>query len=140
MTSRIPRPAAAGQRVSASNGDTAAEAQAKLSSSEQKAQKGRPQRKTPLVEGTPLMRQIDRAPPGDVVRKASKTQWKAELARKRSNLSFFEDAFSENQESPARARVLGDSMVMAEVKTNVIVRKERLSLPVGKKKMKKKKN
>ena len=86
------------------------------------------------------MRQIDRAPPGDVVRKASKTQWKAELARKRSNLSFFEDAFSENQESPARARVLGDSMVMAEVKTNVIVRKERLSLPVGKKKMKKKKN
>lgn len=69
------------------------------------------------------MRHIDQAPPGDVVRRGSKGQSRADLARQRSSRNFFEDAFAMNQTSPARARVHGDAIVMAEVRTNVIVRR-----------------
>lgn len=68
------------------------------------------------------MRHIDRAPPGDIARRTSKSQSRADLARQKSKRSFFEDAFSVSPNSPARERVHGDAIVMAEVKTNVIVR------------------
>jgi hypothetical protein len=67
------------------------------------------------------MRHIDRPPPGDIVRRSSKSQPKADLARQKSKRNFFDDAFSANTTSPARERVHGDAIVMAEVKTNVMV-------------------
>jgi hypothetical protein len=68
------------------------------------------------------MRHIEKALPGDIVRKTSRTQPRADLARQKSKRNFFEEAFSANPVSPARERVHGDAIVMAEVKTNVIVR------------------
>ena len=69
------------------------------------------------------MRHIDRAPPGDMARRPSKPQPKvADLTRQKSKRNFFEDAFSDNPPSLARERVHGDAIVLAEVKTNVIVR------------------
>jgi hypothetical protein len=60
-------------------------------------------------------------PPGDIVRRSSKSQPRADLARQKSKRNFFDDAFSANTTSPARDRVHGDAIVMAEVKTNVMV-------------------
>jgi hypothetical protein len=72
------------------------------------------------------MRHIDRAPPGDTVRrttnKSQSQQPRADLTRQKSKRNFFEDAFAVNPTSPARECVHGDAMVLAEVKTNVIVR------------------
>lgn len=80
-----------------------------------------------------IMRDIDRLPPGDVtstagpkrVSKLSSSSNKrasvAELSRQKSNLNFWEGAFSVNEVSPAKERIRGDAIVMAEVKTNVIV-------------------
>ncbi|KAK3943007.1 Tautomerase/MIF superfamily [Diplogelasinospora grovesii] len=99
----------------------------KKSFAERKAQMvGRPAMAattTHLVVGDHLLRDIDRALPGDVVRRtARKTQSKPDraLARKRSN--FFENAFSA-KDSPnvAKERVRGDAIVMADVRTNVII-------------------
>jgi hypothetical protein len=60
-----------------------------------------------------------------MMRKTPKAPPKTDLARQRNNLNFFEDAFSSSsatgQPSPARARLHSDAIVMAEVKTNVIV-------------------
>jgi len=67
------------------------------------------------------MRDIDRPPPGDILRRTRISPSKPDLAKRRSNINFFEDAFSMTETSPAKERVRGDSMVMAEVKTNVIV-------------------
>ncbi|KAL2169676.1 hypothetical protein VTG60DRAFT_5815 [Thermothelomyces hinnuleus] len=77
---------------------------------------------SPLVEGNQHLRHIDRAPPGDIVRRAREVRASANLARQKSKRNFFEDAFSVNPTSPARERVRGDAIVLAEVKTNVIVR------------------
>ncbi|KAK3391969.1 hypothetical protein B0T20DRAFT_69986 [Sordaria brevicollis] len=84
-----------------------------------------------------IMREIDRPPPGDVTegpaakrseQKLSKSSSKrasvAELSRQKSNLNFWEGAFSVNEVSPAKERVRGDALVMAEVKTNVIISDE----------------
>ncbi|KAK0621325.1 Tautomerase/MIF superfamily [Bombardia bombarda] len=82
-----------------------------------------------LVEGGRLMRDIDR-PPGDVVSRERKPQHQQQqqstpkLAKKRSNFNFFEDAFSVHETSPAKEKVRGDAIVMAEVKTNVIISDE----------------
>lgn len=76
-----------------------------------------------LVDGNRIMRDIDRPPPGDVIRRARKAPSKPDLEKRRSNINFFEEAFSTTETSPAKERVYGDSMVMAEVKTNVIVRR-----------------
>ncbi|KAK4225508.1 Tautomerase/MIF superfamily [Podospora fimiseda] len=62
--------------------------------------------------------------PGDVVRRAHKAPSKPELAKQRSRIDFFEDVFSLNETSSARERVHGDAVVMAEVKTNVIISDE----------------
>ncbi|KAK5664238.1 hypothetical protein OQA88_454 [Cercophora sp. LCS_1] len=46
------------------------------------------------------------------------------LVKKRSAVSFFEDAFSVGENSAAKERIRGDAIVMAEVKTNVIISDE----------------
>ncbi|KAK3302188.1 Tautomerase/MIF superfamily [Chaetomium strumarium] len=100
------------------------EPQAELSFLGRKGRKGSPQPTPNLVEGNHLMRNIDRAPPGDIVRRASKTRSRADLPRQKSMRNFFEDAFSTHPSTPARERVHGDAIVMAEVKTNVIISDE----------------
>jgi hypothetical protein len=90
-----------------------------MSWSERKAQM--PRTATPhLVEGDSHLRPIDRAPPGDVVMKARRAE-SHELVKQRS--TFFEDAFSVKESNPARESVRREAIVLAEVKTNVIVRK-----------------
>jgi hypothetical protein len=79
-----------------------------------------------MVEGnTQLLRTIDRGPPGDVSMRqqqtARKTKPRPEIAQQRS--SYFEDVLQATREiNPVREKVRGESMVTAEVKTNVIVR------------------
>ena len=78
-----------------------------------------------------IMRDIDRPLPGDVATAGAKRVSKSsssskqpsvvELSRQKSKLNFWEDAFSVNEVSPAKERIRGDAIVMAEVKTNVIV-------------------
>ncbi|KAK3692376.1 Tautomerase/MIF superfamily [Podospora appendiculata] len=77
-----------------------------------------------LVEGDRHMRNIDKPLPGDVVRRARKSSSKPDLTKRRSNLNFFEDVFSISDTNPAKERVRGDALVLAEVKTNVIISDE----------------
>ncbi|KAK3357348.1 Tautomerase/MIF superfamily [Lasiosphaeria hispida] len=77
-----------------------------------------------LVEGGQLTRGIDRPLPGDVGHRARKSHSKQDLGKKRSNVNFFEDFFGVNESNVAKERVRGDAMVMAEVKTNVIISDE----------------
>ncbi|KAJ4414196.1 hypothetical protein N0V85_003248 [Neurospora sp. IMI 360204] len=81
-----------------------------------------------------IMRDIDRPLPGDVatagpkrvskLSSSSKRASVAELSRQKSNLDFWEGAFSVNEVGPAKERIRGDALVMAEVKTNVIISDE----------------
>ncbi|EAA28030.2 hypothetical protein GE21DRAFT_4698 [Neurospora crassa] len=87
-----------------------------------------------------IMRDIKRPPPGDVTVATgpkhseqklsssscsfSKQTSVAELNRQKSTLNFWESAFSVNEVSPAKERIRGDALVMAEVKTNVIISDE----------------
>lgn len=84
---------------------------------ERKAQTSRP---TPLstLERSDNMRDIERPPPGDVSRK-KRSHSKPELTKQRSD--YFEDAFGVKEANPAKDRVLSESIVMADVKTNVMV-------------------
>lgn len=69
------------------------------------------------------------APPGNLARASSgaHTMGRAELARRESD--YFDEAFSvrgegqqQQQQHPLRERIRGDSPVMLDLKTNVIVR------------------
>ncbi|KAK3333688.1 Tautomerase/MIF superfamily [Cercophora scortea] len=77
-----------------------------------------------LVEGDRNMRNIDNPLPGDSVRRERKLRSKPDLKKRRSNLSFFEDVFSTSDTNSAKERVRGDALVLAEVKTNVIINDE----------------
>lgn len=73
-----------------------------------------------LAEIDELMRPITRGPPGDHSRPEVMTMGKVELARRKSN--YCEDAcFVHGGGNPRRERILGDSMVILTLKTNVIV-------------------
>lgn len=73
-----------------------------------------------LPETDELMRPVTRRPPGDYTTPEAMTMGRAELAKRKN--TFFEDALSLHVVgSPRRERILGDSMVIAELKTNVIV-------------------
>ncbi|KAH8909970.1 Tautomerase/MIF [Coniochaeta sp. PMI_546] len=87
---------------------------------ERKAHISRP---TPLkiIEGNDNMCDIDRLPPGHVSAKKV-SQGKPELTKQRSH--YFEDAFAVKEVNPAKDRVLSESIVMADVKTNVIINDE----------------
>ncbi|EGZ71607.1 hypothetical protein NEUTE2DRAFT_64298 [Neurospora tetrasperma FGSC 2509] len=87
-----------------------------------------------------IMRDIKRPPSGDVTVatgpkhseqklsssscSSSKQTSVAVLNRQKSTLNFWESAFSVNEVSPAKERIRGDALVMAEVKTNVIISDE----------------
>ncbi|KAK4163455.1 Tautomerase/MIF superfamily [Cladorrhinum sp. PSN259] len=106
-----------------SNRTMTATVQPKQSFAERKAQNGG-SKTASLIEGDQHLRTIDRPPPGDVISRVYKAQSKPELVKQRSRIDFFEEAFSVNENSSARERVHGDAIVMAEVKTNVIISDE----------------
>ncbi|KAK4214520.1 hypothetical protein QBC37DRAFT_148242 [Rhypophila decipiens] len=83
-----------------------------------------PTPKPVLVNGNKFMRDIDRPLPGDAAQQPPRPRSKPELAKQRSNINFFEDAFAMSETSHVKERIYGDSMVLAEVKTNVIINDE----------------
>ena len=91
-----------------------------LSFAERKAQLDRAS--TPkLVEGNDLLDDIDTPLPGDTMTASPRPRSRAELAKQRS--AYFEDAFSAKPVvNPAQARLRAEATIVAEVKTNVIVR------------------
>jgi len=101
---------------------------AHLSFAQRKAQLARAS--TPhLVEGDQYtLRDIDRAPPGDPSSRPRRTQSRPEIAKQRSQ--YFDQVFSaKGTEDPAKERIRNETVVVAEVKTNVIVRTPSLSSP-----------
>lgn len=98
----------------------------------QLASAGTPTRKPLLVKGDNILRDIDRAPPGDpsqlrprrkslLALRSTDDENNPELARQRSQ--YFEDAFSarDGNTSPARERVRSEAPVLAELRTNVLI-------------------
>ncbi|KAM7221402.1 Tautomerase/MIF superfamily [Rhypophila decipiens] len=83
-----------------------------------------PTPKPVLVNGNKIMRDIDRPLPGDAAQQPPRPRSKPELAKQRSNINFFEDAFAMSETSHVKERIYGDSMVLAEIKTNVIINDE----------------
>lgn len=77
---------------------------------------------TRISEEDRLTRPIDRGAPGDAaIFSTSKTPEQRALNKRKS--AFYSDAFAQRESnSSARERVGRDSMVMVEVRTNVIVR------------------
>ncbi|KAI0123855.1 Tautomerase/MIF superfamily [Xylariales sp. AK1849] len=93
----------------------------KLSFAQQKAELLRPS-KSNLVEGNNVMRSIDRPPPGDTVNRR-KSQLQLGLAKKRS--AYFENEFAAGRAmDPTKDRVRNEAIVMAELRTNVILQDE----------------
>ncbi|KAI0023131.1 Tautomerase/MIF [Xylariomycetidae sp. FL0641] len=76
-----------------------------------------------IVEGDSMMRSITRPPPGDASSRR-KAQTHPEVAKKKS--AYFENEFSAPNRSadPVQDRVQNEAMVMAELKTNVIITDE----------------
>jgi hypothetical protein len=76
-----------------------------------------------LVEGNDVMRSIDRPLPGDVVGRR-KSQLHPGMSKK--NSAYFEAEFAgpNKSDDPAKSRILNEAMVIAELKTNVIINDE----------------
>lgn len=73
-----------------------------------------------LTEIDELMQPITRRPPGDTPKLAALTMSRAELSRRKTH--YYEEAFSGRCIADTlRERSQNDSMVVAELKTNVIV-------------------
>ncbi|KAI1777936.1 Tautomerase/MIF [Hypoxylon cercidicola] len=79
--------------------------------------------KVHLVEGNKMMRNIDRPPPGDPLG-GRKSHAHSELSKKRS--AYFENEFAATNRDPdpVRARVQNEAIVLAELRTNVIIKDE----------------
>ncbi|PSS03861.1 Tautomerase/MIF superfamily [Coniella lustricola] len=76
-----------------------------------------------VAEAEELTRPIHRLPPGSLNKIAAKTVGKVELARRKNE--YYEEAFSVRGDSnPLRTRIQCDSMVLVELKTNVIISDE----------------
>ena len=75
-----------------------------------------------MMEQRCITRDISRGSPGDqAIYSDTKSPEQRQLARQRSQ--YYEDAFSYRESiSPARERISRESMIMADVRTNVIVR------------------
>jgi hypothetical protein len=73
------------------------------------------------IEENRILRDIFRGSPGDQSKKMDReSPEQRQLARKRSN--YYEDAFASREPlNSARERVSRESMIMADVRTNVIV-------------------
>lgn len=77
--------------------------------------------KSSIVEGSDLMRNIDRPPPGDPTMNRRKSQANPGLSKRTS--AYYENEFAVGRESnSALDRVRNEALVIAELKTNVIVR------------------
>ncbi|GKT43949.1 macrophage migration inhibitory factor [Colletotrichum spaethianum] len=78
---------------------------------------------TPIVEGDGgLMRDVNHSLPGDP-RNNRKSKSQAEMAKRRS--SYYEEAFQGDRESNlVKDRVFSEAIVMAELRTNVIINDE----------------
>ncbi|KAK8136663.1 Macrophage migration inhibitory factor [Apiospora sp. TS-2023a] len=75
--------------------------------------------KSSIVEGNHLMRGVDRPLPGDMLYRR-KSQAQPALAKKKS--AYYENEFAATRKSnPALDRVRNEAIVMAELKTNVII-------------------
>ncbi|KAK4650196.1 hypothetical protein QC762_705210 [Podospora pseudocomata] len=62
---------------------------------------------------------------GDIlVRPGRKRHSRPDLVKQQNTVNFFEDAFAVSEGNTARERIHGDAIVMAEVKTNVIISDE----------------
>lgn len=73
-----------------------------------------------LTEMDELMQPITRRPPGDTPKSAALTMGWTELSRRKTH--YYEEAFSGRCVAETlRERIQSDSMVVAELKTNVIV-------------------
>lgn len=73
-----------------------------------------------LAEADELIRPITHAPPGNFSKPTAKTMGKVELAKRKND--YFEGAFSvRGDRNPVRERIRSDSIVVVELRTNVIV-------------------
>ncbi|OTB00102.1 hypothetical protein M426DRAFT_324513 [Hypoxylon sp. CI-4A] len=79
--------------------------------------------KAHIVEGNKMMRNIDRPPPGDATG-SRKSQLHPELSKKRS--AYFESEFAaaNRDTDPIKARIQNEAIVMADLRTNVIIKDE----------------
>lgn len=76
--------------------------------------------KSSIVEGSDLMRNIDRPPPGDPTMNRRKSQANPGLSKRTS--AYYENEFAVGRESnSALDRVRNEALVIAELKTNVII-------------------
>lgn len=82
---------------------------------------------TPIVEGDgTLTREVNHSLPGDGLRSNRKSKGPADLAKRRS--SYYEEAFQGDRESNVvKDRVYSEAIVMADLRTNVIVWRPHLS-------------
>lgn len=79
-----------------------------------------PQAFPQLEELAEITRPIIRAPPGDFSKPTAKTMGRAELARHKNEV--FEEAFAvRGERHPLRERIRSDSIVLLELRTNVII-------------------
>ncbi|KAK9417118.1 putative Tautomerase/MIF superfamily [Seiridium unicorne] len=94
---------------------------ASLSFAQRKAQLPHPS-KSIIVEGNDVMRNIERPPPGDMISRR-KSQQQSGLAKKRS--AYYENEFAASRETdPTKDRVRNEAIVLAELRTNVIIQDE----------------
>ncbi|KAI1761452.1 Tautomerase/MIF [Hypoxylon sp. FL1150] len=80
-----------------------------------------------IVEGNNMMRDIDRPPPGDPTGNRG-SRGHSELSKKRS--AYFESEFATTNRDPdpVRTRAQNEAVVLAEIRTNVIVKNEQAFL------------
>ncbi|KAI1378199.1 Tautomerase/MIF [Hypoxylon crocopeplum] len=107
---------------STSNGNSSAVPVPSTLSAQRKTHSSRSS-KSHIVEGNKMMRNIDRPPPGDPVT-SRKSQLHPELSKKRS--AYFESEFAAANRDPdlVRARIQNEAIVMADLRTNVIIKDE----------------
>lgn len=75
---------------------------------------------TPIVEGDGLTRDVIHSLPGDTRNNNRKSKTQADMAKRRS--SYYEEAFQGDRESNViKDRAYAEAIVMAELRTNVIV-------------------
>ncbi|KAI2623868.1 Tautomerase/MIF [Hypomontagnella submonticulosa] len=96
-----------------------------VSSTPSTQRKAHPSRssKVHIVEGNKMMRDIDRPPPGDPTG-SRKTKLHPELSKKRSAYFETEFAAANRDPDPVRARIHNEAIVMADLRTNVIIKDE----------------
>ncbi|XXH04633.1 GTP-binding protein gtr2 [Hypoxylon texense] len=122
----MPRPDSLPARATRINTSSTVSNHSPVASNSPAAQrKSQPTRasKVHIVEGNKMMRNIDRPLPGDPMG-SRKSHGHSELSKKRS--AYFESEFAtaNRDPDPVRARVQNEAIVLAELRTNVIIKDE----------------